>query len=430
MGGRISAILLACLASMMLIASGGIARAAPDAQIDQEIRPCFGALIRLQRDAARCGGERPQRPAWRPSGGGSLDIDCDRAYPGQIQDAIYRAWPGATVTLRSRYRPCVESITIDRPIRILAVDFSPAPNRPILVAQPGQPCIKIEAGVPWVLLRGLMIESLEAGKASCVLGSATQLRLEGSIVRYDGEGSAIDVTGSMVEIADSTIIVRSRQPAVRLSGRMDIADVDIAATASGMALETDGDSRLSRVAVIRLGDWTGTGRVKSSVGLALAGLNRQQLIQLDDVTVDGFSRGIFVGGGNEVALNRPIVRDSDWAVLLENTNLNVLDGKLQAGDVGLYAASGVMNAGNNKISGVMRAGIFAEKGAEVRARDNEVASKACGALKTGYFTGALTCKSWFDQPELFRSTADKARVNFNRFWSVKTAASDTAPAQP
>ena len=48
----------------------------------------------------------------------------------------------------------------------------------------------------------------------------------------------------------------------------------------------------------------------------LTGVNRDQLVQIDGLSTDGFSRGIYISGG-ETTLQRPVVRDSDWAVVLE-----------------------------------------------------------------------------------------------------------------
>jgi hypothetical protein len=142
------------------------------------------------------------------------------------------------------------------------------------------------------------------------------------------------------------------------------------------------------------------------------------LVQIDGLYVDGFSRGIYVGGGDETTLLRPVVRDSDWAVVLENADLRVLDGKLEATDVGIYAGSGTVYAADNAIAGVMRAGLFADNGAQVRARDNRVYARpgGCEALITGYFDGKLTCQPWFEGPELFRTPRDRARQDFDGYW--------------
>jgi len=123
-----------------------------------------------------------------------------------------------------------------------------------------------------------------------------------------------------------------------------------------------------------------------------------------------------------------VVRASDWAVVVENADVRVLDGKLEATDVGVYAGSGTVYASDNAIAGVMRAGLFADNGAQVRARDNRVYAKpgGCEALITGYFDGKLTCQPWFEGPELFRTPRDRARQDFDGYWPQAIVTADVA----
>ncbi|AZS20660.1 MULTISPECIES: hypothetical protein [unclassified Caulobacter] len=433
---RLLALWAAVTLGAALAASPELAVASPDAKIDQQIRPCFGLL--LQPNLSHGCKVRDVRPKPCPrgtirakgrcvvpysNGGGyayvSREINCDYAYPGQISDTLYRLYEGDVLTLTSTNGgACVDSLNITKAISIVVRDYSPSRSRPILIASSGQPCIKIQAGVQYVVLDGLGIEATRAGAASCIVGRATEIAMRGVTVRYDGEGSAFDVGDSRIELAQTTFIGRTRQPVVKATGTIMAADVEIAATAIGAALETSGDSRLRDVRVVRLGDWTGSSRTRNSAGFIIAGMNRQQLVQIDGLYVDGFSRGIYVGGGDETALLRPVVRDSDWAVTLENANLRVVEGELEAVDVGIYAASGVVFASNNKIMGVMRSGIYADAGGQVRAVDNRVYARpeGCRALVTGFFNGELTCRPWFEAPELYRTPRDRARLDFDSYW--------------
>jgi hypothetical protein len=437
--------LLAVLAMLTLglVAAPQTAFASPDAKIDQQIRPCFGLLIEPNlshgckvryakpRPCAR-GYYRVRGKCVAGNGGGygpgggryvSRDINCDTAYPGLISDTLARLYDGDTITLSSTNGgACVESLNITQSVTIVVRDYTPAQGRPILVAPAGQPCIKIAPGVAYVVLEGLSIEAMRGGQASCISGRATELALSGVTVRYDGEASALDIAESRVELRNAVFIGRTRQPVVRATGQLTADDVEIAATAIGGSFETSGDSRLKDIRVTRLGDWSGSTRTRNSAGFVLSGMNRQQLVQIDGLYVDGFSRGIYVSGGDETTLLRPVVRDSDWAIALENANLRVLDGQLEAVDVGLYVDSGTLYAADNKIVGVMRAGLYAEKGAQIRARDNRVFARpgGCEALVTGYFDGALTCQPWFEAPEIFRTSRDRARLEFDSYWPAPT----------
>jgi hypothetical protein len=450
--GRLLALL--AMLTLGLVAAPEIASASPDAKIDQQIRPCFGLLIEPNlshgckvryakpKPCAR-GYYRVRGKCVAGGGGGGYgpgggryvprEINCDVAYPGQVNDTLARLYDGDTLTLTSSNGgACVESLNITQSVTIVVRDYTPTQGSPILMAPYGQPCIKIASGVGYVVLRGLSIEATRAGQNSCITGKATDLALSDVTVRYDGDGSALDISDSQVELRNAVFIGRTRQPVVRATGQLTAQNVEIAATAIGGSFETAGDSRLRDIRITRLGDWTGSSRTKNSAGFVLSGMNRQQLVQIDGLYVDGFSRGIYVGGGDETTLLRPVVRDSDWAVVVENADLRVLDGQLEAVDVGLYVDSGTLYAANNKVVGVMRAGLYAEKGAQIRARDNRVFARpgGCEALVTGYFDGALTCQPWYEAPEIFRTPRDMARLDFDTYWpapTVMTGAPSSAP---
>lgn len=433
-------LLVALWAALILgvaAAAPEVAVASPDAKIDQQIRPCFGLLIQpnlsngckvryakprpcargYYRSRGRCvpGGYGPG------SGGGygQREINCDDAYPGQVSDAVARLYDGDTLTLTSTHGgACVDSLNITQSITIVVRNYAPGLNNPILVAPAGQPCLRIQPGVQYVVLEGLGIEASRAGSASCVTGRATEIALKNVTVRYDGDASAFDVGDSRIELSGVTFIGRTRSAVVKATGTIMAQDVEIAATAIGAAFETSGDSRLRDLRIVRLGDWTGSSRTRNSAGFVLGGMNRQQLVTIDGLYVDGFSRGAYIGGGDETTLLRPVVRDSDWAVTVENANLRLSEGELEATDVGLYVASGVAFAANTKIVGVMRSGVYADAGGQVRAVDNRIYARpeGCKALVSGFFDGELTCRPWFEAPELYRAQRDRARLDYETYW--------------
>ncbi|MBO9708371.1 MAG: hypothetical protein J7521_09175 [Caulobacter sp.] len=420
--------LAAGLAAMVLAVGGGSGTAtagSPDAKIDQQIRPCFGLLLEPNLSQG-CKVRHPHKPRPRYGYGQGYRggryravIDCDRAYPGEAGRALDQLYDGGVLVLRSRGGgACVDSLVVTRSVTIVAEGYTAARGRPILVAAIDQPCIRIAPGVEYVVVEGLGIDALRAGSNSCISGRATELALKNVVIRYDGDASALDLSDSRLEVSGSSFIGRTRQAVVKATGTIMADNVEVAATAIGAAFEPGDDSRFRDIRVVRLGDWTGSSRSRNSAGFVLAGMNRSQLVQIEGLSVDGFSRGVYVGGGDETTLLRPVVRDSDWAVVLENADLRVTEGKLEATDVGIYAGSGTVYAADNAIAGVMRAGLFADNGAKVRARDNRVYARqgGCEALVTGYFDGKLTCQSWFEAPELFRTPRDRARRDFDAYW--------------
>ncbi|MET3664722.1 hypothetical protein [Caulobacter sp. 1776] len=434
--------LMALWAALILgvaAAAPEVAFASPDAKIDQQIRPCFGLLIQPNLShgcKVRYAKPRPCARGYYRSrsgrcvvGGGGYgpgggryvprEINCDYAYPGQVSDTLARLYDGDTITLTSTNGgACVESLNITQSVTIVVRGYQSGPGRPILVAPADQPCIKIAPGVEYVVLEGLGIESRRGGSASCIVGRATEIALKDVTVRYDGDASAFDIGDSRIELSNAVFIGRTRSAVVKATGTIMASDVEIAATAIGGAFETSGDSRLRDIRIVRLGDWTGSSRTRNSAGFVISGMNRQQLVTIDGLYVDGFSRGVYIGGGDETTLLRPVVRDSDWAVSVENANLRINDAELEAVDVGLYVASGVAYASNNKIVGVMRSGIYADAGGQIRAVDNRIYARkdGCKALVSGFFDGELTCRPWFEAPELYRTPRDRARLDYDTYW--------------
>jgi hypothetical protein len=441
---RLLSRLLALWAALILgvAAAAPEAIASPDARIDQQIRPCFGLLIQpnlsngckvryakprpcgrgYYRSRGRCvaGGGGGYGPGY--GGGDSREINCDYAYPGQVSQTLARLYDGDTLTLTSTNGgACVDSLNITQSVSIVVRNYSASLDRPILVAPTGQPCIRIQPGVQYVVLEGLGIEASRAGSSSCITGRATEIALKNVTVRYDGDASAFDVGDSRIELASVAFIGRTRSAVVKASGTIMAQDVEIAAAAIGGAFETSGDSRLRDIRIVRLGDWTGSSRTRNSAGFVLSGMNRQQLVTIDGLYVDGFSRGVYIGGGDETTLLRPVVRDSDWAVSVENANLRISEAELEAADVGLYVASGIVFAANNKIVGVMRSGIYADAGGQIRAVDNRIYARpeGCKALVSGFFDGELTCRPWFEAPELYRTQRDRARLDYETYWPAQ-----------
>lgn len=439
--GRLMALWAALILGAASTVAPEAAFASPDARIDQQIRPCFGLLIQPNlRDGCKVHYSKPKPcargyyrsrgkcvpyrggggygPGYGNGGYGPREINCDYAYPGQVSDALARLYDGETLTLTSTGGACVETLNITQSVTIVVRNYAPQLGRPILVAPADQPCIKIAPGVQYVVLEGLGIEARRAGSASCIVGRATEIALKDVTVRYDGDASAFDIGDSRIELDNAVFIGRTRTAVVKATGTIMASNVEIAATAIGGVFETSGDSRLRDIRITRLGDWTGSSRTRNSAGFVIAGMNRQQLVTIDGLYVDGFSRGVYIGGGDETTLLRPVVRDSDWAVTVEGANLRMSQGELEAVDVGIYVASGVAYASNNKIVGVMRSGLYADRGAQIRAVDNRIYARpeGCKALVSGFFDGELTCRPWFEAPELYRTPRDHARLSYDVYW--------------
>ena len=420
-------VLNAALALSLVFAAGlavpAPAQAAADARVDALIRPCFGVLTD-PNISTRC------KPTKRRGGGGGLPpirkpstfIDCAFAGPGQISDAIARSYDGVTITLTSSNgRACEESVVINRPARIVGDMRGPLRfDRPLLVAPAGAPCIRIAPSV-WVSLENLTIAQYQGSSAPCILGQSDDLTLGNVNLAYSGSGGGIVLPGdSRLTLADTRIVARSQEAAVAMRGRLRISNVTIGAAVVGLKAAPTEDAQIDGLELVRLDDWTGSRRSAASAGLVLADIARDDLIEIRGLDVTGFSRGAYVAGSGEVSFTSPVVRSADWALLVEGPSTRIARAQLSAGEVGVYAAAGTVFVAGANIQGVMRSGIFAERGAQVRGVDNIVyASKdGCSALKTGFFDGALTCRNWYEAPELGGVKGEPSLPTFDSFRAV------------
>ncbi len=407
------------------------AQAFPDAQIDAQIRPCFGGLTdptigtrcRAKPRSHRSTEPKPLKPP-------PTYIDCAYARPGEISQAIAGNYDGVTITLTSTTgQACRESVAINRPARIEA-----DPNvmlrfgQPLLVAPSGQPCLRLAPRI-WVAIRGLSIGQAEGERAPCIQGQDVDLTVIESDIAYSGDGSAITLVGdSRLNLVGSQIVSRSLEPAVVLQGRLKLDTVTIGAAVAGLKVTTTEDSSMRNLTLVRLDDWTGSRRSASSAGLVVADVGANQLIDIQGLAVTGFSRGVYVSGAGEINLRSPRINGADWALIVEGPSTRVSQASLQAGEVGLYAASGTTFISRSEIKGVMRSGIYAERGAQVRSVDNVVyaAKSGCAALKTGFFEGALTCRPWFEAAALGGSAEDPTLPTYDSLRSSLDQDADEA----
>ncbi len=400
---RITGLGAALMAVVLTLSMVEPAQALPDAKVDQQIRPNFGALVAPPtRPKSRHRGPRGPGPIGPPIL--MTDIDCARAWPGQISDTIARGWDGMTITLyTTNGRGCQEAVVVNRPAQIVGGwDYAPRFATPLLVAPAGRPCISLSPNI-WFKLENINIDQNEGEGAPCIQGQNNTVTVVNSGIAYAGSDGAITLAGeSRLTILDSQIVSRSQGPAVSMRGRLKVQRSTIGAAVVGLRATPTNDASILGLRLVRLDDWTGSRRSAASAGLVLNDIGDSQLIESRGLEVTGFSRGVYVSGAGEISFLRPTVSQADWAMLVEGPTTRIAQGDLAAQEVGVYAAAGTTFISGTKIRGVMRSGIFAERGAKVRSVDNTVfaAQQGCAALKSGYFDGALTCRPWFEAPEL------------------------------
>jgi hypothetical protein len=394
-------------------------QAFPAAPIEADTRPCFEELP----DPAIslfCGYRH-----WHRHGHGGWGRDyvvaCDFARPGTVSWVLAHMPPGAALVLRAGARPCRDTLDIRKPVVIVGEPgWLNGARVPTLEPLEGQPCILVEARDAPVELKNLLIQSRHAGPASCIKQHSRELTLDGVWVRYDGAGSAVDADAGRLILRRSVIAARTEHPAVWVhGGGLEVESSSVLATTIGLRLLAAEDVRIRGLNAERLDDWTGTERVKASVGIGLDSANNGRLVEIQNSIIEGFSRGIFADAGQEVSIQSLIVRDSEYGVLSGGARLRVNGSEIEAVDAGIYAAAGDAWAAGNRIIGVRRAGLFVEKGAHLQARDNLVfADKdGCQALAVeGLDPEAQSCRPWFEAPEFYRTGRASGKASFDDVW--------------
>jgi hypothetical protein len=284
-----------------------------------------------------------------------------------------------------------------------------------------RPCIRIEAeGHGGVTLRNLLIRDEHAGENACVLQNGRELAFDNVWLRYNGRGSAVVVNRGRFTTHSSVIAAKSEQAAVVASGQLEMDSSTILAATVGLVAHSTEDSRFRGLNIERLDDWSGTERVQVSVGISFISDGTDRINQVDGVLVEGFTRGVYAEGVQELSIQNLVVRDSEYGVLSKGPRLRVNSSEIEAVEAGVYAAEGHAWAANNKIIGVRRAGIYVEKGkAKLEARDNTVFAQpdGCQALEVeGLDPGSQSCRPWFEAPEFYRTGRLSGRPLYDDIW--------------
>jgi hypothetical protein len=370
------------------------------AQIDQEIKPNFGILLRppLYRHHRHEGIWRGRRYGWgggyyepygRPYGpiggpnpygpgfdGRSVTVDCADAPPGSTPISDAAAWiaDGGVVYVRARGVACTETIEIDHPV-IIAAEEAPAFStqteaQPVVIQPPdGQPCVLIAQGVPQVELRGLRFEAGKAGQASCIESWDTDLALVRDDVRYAGDSSAVYAAGGRLIVRESRVTAHSYDAAIVSDGAgVDLDQDRIRADSIGLDLTLGPrENAIDHIGVLT--NKAGPG----AIGIAVHGeRSGGALVKVRNVVIDGYRVGIAFGRGSRGEFSRNRVIHTSLGVSIEGGDVGVHESLIGADRTGVYLVSGQARVTNNRIYGLPDpfSAIYAEQGAGLTESDN------------------------------------------------------------
>jgi len=351
------------------VAAAGLAWSAPalampDAKVDQQIRPNFNLLLSPPlRHAYRPEPWRYRRgyPDYYPGRRqplllDSITVDCadPRNGPAPLNEALYNLADNGVLYIRSRGGVCHETLEIDHPV-IIAGEGAPVfaggpnPGPAKLVPPQGAPCIRIAPGIKGVEIRDLIIEDNQGGRSACIESLDADVALVRTLIRYQGDASAVFVQGGKLIVKASVIDARSNDAAVVADGAVvDFSQVRISADVRGLDITpAPGQSRLVQVGVMA----QGVG-LPGSTGLTVRDLRSGAgEVLVANSVFKGWLTGIYVDRGGKLEMvNSRILKSrrgilSDWGVVKIHQNA------IAAEEFGAYFSGGRPEVMRNRFIG-------------------------------------------------------------------------------
>jgi hypothetical protein len=423
---------LAVLMALPLTALASHASADPfqtrgfnDARVSASIRPCFGMLLGPEMHTCGYRHEGPRYGYYNSGGigGGRYDatVDCDRAHPGYVEEVAAHIRDGGVLYLKAHERSCVVSLVINRSITIIGQGYGPN-QIPVIVAPDGESCISIKPSAQRVILKDLYISSPRGDDSDCVVSTNSEVTVQGTEIRYQGNQAAIHANGGRLNLIEgSHIIAKTRGFAVTLSKVTLLAeDSEIASTVSGIRADLNGDSDIHGVTLQQLADWHGFDRGNGGKGLDLKLIDGDSIVNLSDLTINFFPDGVLLDGNGEGLLSHSLIRGADHGVTSWLERTRIIENTIIADEIGVEVKQGTTYIGRNEIAGVRTAGLYAAAGkGAIRAVDNKVdpAGRGCEALQWGEIDPAERhCTPWYKNSE-FDVPGDAAdQYMFDHFW--------------
>ena len=416
-----------------------------DARVSASIRPCFGMLLGPEMHTC---GYRHEGPRYGYYGGGGIGrydatIDCDRAHPGYVEEVAAGIRNGGVLYLKAHTRSCVASLVINHSITIIGEGYNGA-QIPALVAPDGEPCVTIKPSAERVILKNLYISSPRGEQSDCIVSTNSEVTVQGSEIRYQGDQAALHANGGRVNIIEgSHIIAKTRSYAITVSKVSLLAeDSEIASTVSGIRADLNGDSDIHGVTLQQLADWHGFERGQGGSGLDIKLIDSDAIVNLSDLTIAFFPDGVLLDGGGEGLLAHSLIRGADHGVTSWLDRTRIVENTILADEIGVEVKQGTTYIGRNEIAGVRTAGLYAAAGkGAIRAVDNKVdpSGRGCEALQWGDIDPSERhCTPWYRGSEFDVPGDASGQYMFDHFWpstyydsiAPKTAAPAPTQADP
>ena len=404
------------------------------ARVNSTVRPCFGMLLDSQ--LRTCGPQRHYREAgdlYGYHGHGRADavINCDTATEGYVEEVAEHIRAGGVLYLKARNRSCIASLNITRSLTIVGEGYG-AQQIPGLVAPDGESCIHVAPTAVHVILKNMYISSPRGEQAACVEAANTELTIQNTEIRYQGDNAAVHLAGGRLNLTESShLIAKTRSVALAINNAQLYAEnSEIATTSGGIYAVLDGDSQILGVSVQQLADWHGFERGEGAIGLEIKLDSAGSILTMNDMKVLYFSEGINLDGAGEALLSHTLVARSDHGITASLNRIRVIENTIIANEIGIDVQSGTAYVGRNQIANIRTAGILATSDGEIRAVDNEVDPNGggCPTLRWGNIDPSQrVCTPWYKGSEFDVPGDANDQYLFDQFWPrMNEVAMDTA----
>lgn len=429
---RTASLLLAGAGALLagVLVAPSATTAYPDAKVESVLRPCFGVLTEPDIRDCKRGKSKGDR---RGDGGDSsaVHVWCDKNPSGRpIAAALKRVRPGGKIVIHARDRACEESVEITKSVWLEGDSGAARVSGVSLVAPAGRPCIRIAPGVRDVKISGLTIDGSRSGASSCVEAADTDLLLVNVAVRYEGEGSAVDVKRGRLRMGgDFDVRARSVQAAVKSDGALlDIDGGAVRGTVAGLDVTPGpGVNSVRNLRMRGMEDWFDRVESERSTGVVVRG-DGEGVVEFRDTAICGYRTGLWAERGSVVGFFGKKICRAEIGIVSDGARMRIQGAEIGATDTGIYADYGVAELYGNRIYGVTRAAVFTDKQAQVWSEGNQVHpyGRKCSELDGGFLRSGLLCKPYDELPSFYlterqpsagRFDDDRAYFNVESSWS-------------
>ncbi len=234
-----------------------------------------------------------------------------------------------------------------------------------LKTRPGQVCIDIAPGAGKVVLRNLVIDQRQGGEAPCIWAENADLRIENSIIRYVGDGSAISAEGGTLSISQDTLIDATTfdRAIYAERTRVDLRDFTLTGEPA-IGVELVGPQKDSNITDVEFYSRAQAPVFSTpSVGLVISAANGLGELDVNRARICGFGIGIWQQGANDTNIRRSMICRTAKGIVAAGGDMSVEGTAIGASLLGVQVgAAHRLDLNNLIIYGTSTYDIYREPG--------------------------------------------------------------------